>query len=134
MQYTPDKIRKLLPHQIVVFGSNTEGRHGKGFALECKQKYGAIYGRARGLQGQSYAIVTKDLTKPKDQQAKSIPLSHIKDQVLRLYDFAKLNSDKQFLMTKIGTNLAGWTENDLNSILQEIENLRPENVLLPKFE
>ena len=47
---------------IFVFGSNTEGRHGAGAALYARQHHGAIYGQARGLQGNSYAIVTKDLS------------------------------------------------------------------------
>ena len=56
------KIEFLEPNQIFVFGSNTQGRHGAGAALIAKQKFGAIYGKAEGLQGQSYAIITKDLT------------------------------------------------------------------------
>jgi hypothetical protein len=56
-------IDKLNSNQIFVFGSNTQGRHGKGAALTAKNKFGAIYGQAEGLQGQSYAIITKDLTK-----------------------------------------------------------------------
>ena len=56
-------ILKLKPNQIFVFGSNTQGRHGKGAALCAKERFGAIYGQAYGLQGQSYAIVTKELLK-----------------------------------------------------------------------
>mgnify|MGYP006877977877 FL=1 len=56
-------IDKLNSNQIFVFGSNTQGRHGKGAALTARNKFGAIYGQAEGLQGQSYAIITKDLTK-----------------------------------------------------------------------
>ena len=29
--------------EIFVFGSNTEGKHGKGAALEARLKHGAIY-------------------------------------------------------------------------------------------
>ena len=36
---------------VYVFGSNEAGRHGKGYALVCKKKYGAIQGRGFGLQG-----------------------------------------------------------------------------------
>lgn len=56
-------ITELPENGIFVFGSNTQGRHGKGAALLAKNKFGAIYGQAKGLQGQSYAIITKDLTK-----------------------------------------------------------------------
>ena len=56
-------IRSLQPNQIFVFGSNTQGRHGLGAAKIALQKFGAKYGQAEGIQGQSYAIITKDLTK-----------------------------------------------------------------------
>jgi len=128
-QYTPQKITKLLPHQIVVFGSNNEGKHGKGMALLCKQKFGAIQFQSRGLQGQSYAIITKDLHKGE----KSIPLDYIQLQIGRLYEFAKLHPEKEFLFTKIGTQLAGWSEKDLERILSEVEYQRPDNVILPYF-
>jgi len=42
-------ITKLLSNQVFVFGSNTEGRHGKGAALWAKQNAGAIYGQSKGI-------------------------------------------------------------------------------------
>ena len=54
-------IEKLEPNQIFVFGSNTEGRHGAGTARLCLNKYGAKWGQASGLQGQSYGLITTDL-------------------------------------------------------------------------
>ena len=39
-------IDKLNENQIFVFGSNTEGRHGKGSALKAKNNFGAIYGKS----------------------------------------------------------------------------------------
>ena len=62
-QYTSDPINKaeMGPNDIFVFGSNTEGKHGGGAARVALNDYNAIYGQPRGLQGESYAIVTKDL-------------------------------------------------------------------------
>ena len=45
---------------IFVFGSNKAGRHGKGAAKYALENHGAIYGQGEGLQGNSYAIPTKD--------------------------------------------------------------------------
>ena len=59
------RVHSLKVNEYFVFGSNTQGRHGKGAALTAKRKFGAIYGQAVGSQGQSFAIVTKDLTKSK---------------------------------------------------------------------
>lgn len=81
--------------RIYVFGSNTQGRHGKGMALECKLKHGAIYGQARGLQGDSYAIVTKDLTK---RVHPSITKDFIIEQIGKLYHFANAHPDWEFII------------------------------------
>jgi hypothetical protein len=129
MEYTPDKITRLEQNEYVVVGTNTEGRSGKGFALECVQKFGLQKGHKRGISGQCYAIITKDLT----YGLRSIPLPYIQRQIQVLYRFAKVNSDKIFFMTKIGTNHAGYTEGEIKGILDEIESHRPDNVRLPKF-
>ena len=88
-------ITELKDDQIFVFGSNTEGRHGKGAALFAREKFGAVYGQAEGLQGKSYAIITKDLTK---KSHPSITRSQIKDQIEKLYKFAIDNPGKEFLV------------------------------------
>lgn len=46
---------------VFVFGSNPEGRHGKGAAKVAVDNFGAIYGQGEGLQGNAYALPTKDL-------------------------------------------------------------------------
>ena len=51
------------PNTIFVFGSNPEGRHGAGSAKVAVEQFGAIYGQAEGLQGNAYAIPTKELRK-----------------------------------------------------------------------
>jgi len=101
-------IRKLLPHQIYVFGSNTQGRHGKGSALTAKQRFGAIQFKAYGPQGQSYAIVTKDLTK---QVHPSISKFVIKMQIQKLYEYAVQNPQLEFFIvySGIGENLNNYS-------------------------
>jgi hypothetical protein len=101
-------INKLEPHQIFVFGSNPEGRHGKGSAAVAKQHFGAKYGQGRGLMGQSYGIVTKDLRK---KVHPSIPGKDIKQEIKQLYEFAKNNPDKEFFVaySSKGNYLSGFT-------------------------
>ena len=93
-------ITSLKPNQIFVFGSNTQGRHGLGSAKTAKDKFGAKYGQAEGLQGQSYAIITKDLTK-KEQPSRTP--KQIKEQIHKLYEFARQNPDKEFLVAYSST-------------------------------
>lgn len=80
---------------IFVFGSNLAGRHGKGAALWARQHRGAIYGQGQGLQGQSYAIPTKDY------QLRTLPLETIHDHVDEFIIFARSRSVLTFQLTPI---------------------------------
>ncbi len=119
-------INKLKKNQIFVFGSNTQGRHGKGTALIALKNFGAKYGQARGLQGQSYAIVTKDLTKYKHP---SRTVSQIAEEIGNLYQFAKSNLDKEFLIaySNSNNNLNGYTSKQLLNIFLMFDV--PENII-----
>ena len=105
------KIVKLRPNQIFVFGSNPEGRHGAGAAKFALRHCGARYGQGRGLQGQSYALPTKNLTSgyvehitgrqpivyPKSG-LRSLTPSQIRANICDLYNVAQTNSALQFLI------------------------------------
>lgn len=107
--------------EIFVFGSNLAGRHGKGAALTAYRQYGAIYGQGHGLQGNSYAIPTKD------ENLKTLPLHKIVKYVDQFIRFAKLNPDLKFKVTAIGTGLAGYDESDIAPMFATA----PENCILP---
>lgn len=107
---------------IFVFGSNLQGRHGKGAALEAKEKWGAIYGIAEGLQGNSYAIPTKETP------YKTLALWKIKEYIIRFIAYARLHPEMQFLLTPIGCGLAGYTP----AIIAPLFKDAPKNVILPK--
>ena len=107
---------------IFVFGSNLKGRHGKGAALHALEYHGAIYGRATGFQGQSYAIPTK--TTP----AKSLPLKTIE---FYMAEFLKVAADRQdltFFVTAIGTGLAGFSHQQIAPLFTNA----PKNCILPE--
>ena len=127
LKAAPDYIERLEPHQIIVFGSNTEGRHGAGAALMAKQKWGAIYGNPKGIQGQCYAIVTKDLKQGK----RSVPLAEIRAQIKELVEYALAHPELEFLVTRIGTDLAGYTVGEIGGLWKEVSV--PSNVRLPKL-
>ena len=95
-------IISLAPNQIFVFGSNTQGRHGRGAALWAKNNAGAIYGIPAGHHGQSWAIVTKDLTKSVHP---SVPKKVIVYQIRVLYGFAEDNKHLEFLIAYSTTRL-----------------------------
>jgi hypothetical protein len=98
---------------VFVFGSNLAGRHGKGAALWARQHRGAIYGQGTGLQGNSYAIPTKD------GKLRSLPLSDITHHVDVFLDFARSRPDLQFQLTPIGCGLAGFTPAQIGPLFAE---------------
>jgi hypothetical protein len=120
-------INHLESNQIFVFGSNTEGRHGKGAALVAKLKFGAIYGQSEGLQGQSYGIITKDLTKPRYKPSRT--KGQIIEQINKLYEFARNNPDKEFFIAYKGggVNLNIYTSPEMAEMFA-IEDI-PDNII-----
>lgn len=104
-----------MTETIFVFGSNLAGRHGKGAALEAREKWGAKYGVPVGRTGNAYAIPTKDgrggasLSDP----AQTLPLVAIRTFVERFLDYARANPDLTFMVTPIGTGLAGYSYEEI---------------------
>ncbi len=109
-------------NNIFVFGSNLAGRHGKGAALHARNKKGAIYGQGVGLQGESYAIPTKD------KNLKKLPLMIIKEFVQEFLYYAKINENLIFEVTPIGCGLAGYKYDDIAPMFRN----SPKNVILPE--
>jgi len=102
------EIKELKSNQVFVFGSNTQGRHGKGAALIAKRFFGAKYGQAKGIQGQSYAIVTKDIS---SYPYKSMSKDYIINEIKHLYQFAVIHPYKEFYIAYKGNgiNLNGYS-------------------------
>jgi hypothetical protein len=114
---------------IFVFGSNLAGRHGKGAALWAREHRGAIYGQGEGLQGDSYAIPTKDgrngasLSGP---QAR-LSLIEINRAVVRFLIFADDHPELDFEVTTIGCGLAGYLPREIAPMFR----IAGPNVRLP---
>ena len=109
-------IKELDDGEIFVFGSNGFGAHNGGAAATAVAKFGAIYGQAEGLQGQSYAINTMDGSEV------------LAEQVARFIEFAKEHPKKKFLVTEIGCGIAGYTPEEIAPLFKGV----PENVALPE--
>lgn len=127
--YSPDNITELQPNEIFVWGSNTEGRHGAGAAKLALNKFGAIYGQAEGLQGQSYAIITTDLSK---SYRPSVSIELLTNQVNKFIQFAKDNTHLTFLVTEVGCGLAGFTVEQMAPLFKPVLLNSISNVRLPK--
>lgn len=88
---------------IFVFGSNRQGRHGKGAAKYAEDHWGAVYGRGEGRQGMAYAIPTKDTPYA------TLRLEEIQDHVNTFIEYARRHPRLKFLITEIGCGLAGYS-------------------------
>jgi hypothetical protein len=125
-------ITSLKENEIFVFGSNEAGRHGKGAAKQAL-KWGARYGIGFGLQGQTFAIPTKD------KNLKVLPLEAIKQYVLSFIDFAEkcynvpvAATQLQFLVTEIGCGLAGHTPQQIGPLFSHLIIRNIHNVFIPR--
>lgn len=123
-EITPDNISVLQPGQIFVFGSNTQGRHGKGAALTARRLFGAQSGCGMGRTGQCYAIATKDA------QLRTLPLEDIGIQIVRFINYAEDHPELRFLVTEIGCGLAGYTPRQIAPLFLCLP--LPHNISLPK--
>jgi hypothetical protein len=121
---TEENITALKDNEVFVFGSNESGRHGLG-AAKTALKWGAQYGAAEGLQGQTYAIPTVD-----KWVKNKLSLSEIAAYVDSFLQYATQHSEKNFLVTAIGTGLAGWTVQDIAPLFEEA--IMIDNVALPQ--
>ena len=113
---TPENVTELEENEVFVFGSNKKGVHGKGAAKTAKDKFGAVEGQGEGLQGQSYALPTKSTP------GKKLSLKEIKENIRTFLEFANKeeNQDKTFILTKIGTGLAGHSVSDIAGVFGEL--------------
>ena len=106
--------------EIFVFGSNLAGRHGKGAALYAHNNHGAIYGQGVGLQGNSWAIPTKD------ENLKVLSFDKIEKYVKQFLKFAKRNKDYIFKLSNVGCGLAGYKPEQIAPLFKNC----PDNIIM----
>ena len=114
-------ITKLEPNQIFVFGSNLTGNHTGGAAAQAVL-FGAEHGIGEGMTGQCYAFPT--LTESMEQVSDDALIAS-RD---RLFATCAKNKDKQFLMTKVGCGIAGFSEEKMKKLFVYDT---PTNLVLP---
>ena len=108
--------------RIFVFGSNLAGVHGAGSARYACMEKGAVYGCGIGLQGNSYAIPTKD------EYIDSLSLNKIQIHIRNFISFAENNPEMEFDIVAIGCGLAGFAPEQIAPMFKNA----PKNCNLPK--
>ncbi len=120
--YTPEFIDRLSPGQIFVFGSNVLGYHMGGASRMAYKQFGAVWGQAEGLQGQSYAIPT--------DFGKDGKIPDIKPYIDRFVAFAKQHQELFFFVIRIGCGLGGYSDREMAQYFKDVLDMK--NVALPR--
>lgn len=118
-EFTPDNISTLGRREIFVFGSNLAGHHAGGAARTAFNRFGAIWGQGKGLQGNSYAIPTMQGG-----------IETIRPYVEEFIEFTKRKGTLTFYVTKIGCGVAGFNIEEIALLFKYAIDL--PNVKLPK--
>lgn len=105
---------------VFVFGSNMQGRHGKGAADYAQNFWGAIYGRGEGRQGMAYALPTKGTPYT------TLRLEEIEGHVNTFLEYARRHPRLKFLVTEIGCGHAGYSPKYIAPMFADA----PENCIL----
>jgi hypothetical protein len=132
-------VKSLEDHQVFVFGSNPEGRHGAGAARVAADHYGAIMGKGRGHMGKSYGLVTKNLTPNYFEEEsgityvkageRSVSKLQMLFNLIDLYLYARKNPNLEFLIAYTpAPNLNGYTPLEMAELLLSLPV--PNNVVL----
>ena len=120
---------------IFVFGSNPEGRHGAGAARTAREKFGAIYGQGEGLQGNAYALPTKDLRVKENKGLRSISAEQITENIRKMFDVARQNPSKKFKVAYTNglneTTLNGYSGAEMIKMFKDAGPI-PSNVIFSK--
>ena len=122
------------PNTIFVFGSNPEGRHGAGSAKVAREKFGAVYGQGEGLQGQAYALPTKDLRVQENNGYRSISKEQIIENIKKLYKCANEHPNLDFKIAYRNVfekSLNGYTGIEMIEMFDAAGDI-PENVWFSK--
>lgn len=92
---------------VFVFGSDLAGRHAEGDALIALRDHGAVYGRAVGLQGRSYAIPVRD------EHGKPLPVAVLARYVDAFLRFAQIHREMVFHVTRIGCGRGAYRDDEI---------------------
>ena len=116
---TPNRITELSSSEVFVFGSNLQGYHGGGAARTAMDKFGAEWGVGVGPTGRCYAIPTMQGG-----------VDTIRPYVDKFIAYAKHHPDQQFLVTRIGCGIAGFSPDEIAPLFADAAEV--ENISLPE--
>jgi hypothetical protein len=127
------RLKKLPANARFVFGSNTAGRHGAGAAKDAAQHFGAVEGVGEGETGQAYALPTVAYDGWGDfaASARPVAIDAFAASLQRLVDRAIDHPSVDYIMTDVGTGLAGLERSAIDAAYRTLGDLPANLVLTP---
>jgi O-acetyl-ADP-ribose deacetylase (regulator of RNase III) len=113
---TPEHITELGPNEYAVVGTNCRGEHHGGAAAYAHEHFGLQWGCGSGLSGQTYALSTME------------GFAALQGNVEIFKQFARFNPDKTFMVTRVATGIAGYSNEEIAPLFRDA----PENCVLPE--
>jgi len=110
---TNNMITSLKDNQIFVFGSNLNGFHGGGAAKQAYEQFGAEWGVSEGITGNCYSFPTLD------KEMKRVGLEDLELSKRKLYNTANSMPEKEFLLTPVGTGIAGFSLDVIKELFKD---------------
>lgn len=121
-------VTELPEGTYFVFGSNTKGWHGAGAAKDAHTYFGAVYGQGEGLTGQSYALPTKTVNS--NNRLISCTEQQVRKHINNFITHVKENPDKTYYLTRVGCNLAGFTDEFMSRVFMSYGVIN--NIIYPE--
>lgn len=121
---TSENIKELKENEVFVMGTNLLGRHGAGAARFAAKKFGAEEGVGFGPTGQCYALPTKN------EQIRTMKIEEIKPFIELFITEAKLDPERNYLVTEVGCGLAGFEPKDIAPLFKDAVDV--PNIHLPQ--
>lgn len=134
-----DKITSMTGNNIFVYGANPEFRNGAGAAKEARNFGAKAYGGGRGIVGNTFGLITKNLLEGYVEKAtgitygktnwRSVSPEQIRANIDELYDCARQRPELKFFIAYKNEvrNLNGYTSKDMWEMFTQGKDV-PENI------
>ena len=132
-------ITKMTGNNIFVYGANPEFRNGAGAAKQAREFGAKPYGSGRGIVGNTFGLITKNLKAGFVEEAtgikyeiegeRSVSPEMIGANIDELYQCALDNPEKKFFIAykNDGKNLNGYTNEDMWDLFNDGKDI-PSNI------
>lgn len=112
-------ITSLQNNEILIVGTNKNGFHYGGAAAQAYKDFRLEWGVAEGKSGQSYAFPTLN------ENMQQVTVTELETSRDKLYQYAQANPELEFILTPVGTGLAGFSLETIESIFDTL----PHNII-----